>query len=81
MIMACTAPKWSNQYPDCKFTWELLGYDAPATMNVTFQDGRQKHFNIEHHSKYELHNIMDKWQWEHHLRHIKEMNEEKETES
>eukprot|EP00927_Polykrikos_kofoidii_P074916 TRINITY_DN70970_c0_g1_i1.p1 TRINITY_DN70970_c0_g1~~TRINITY_DN70970_c0_g1_i1.p1 ORF type:complete len:184 (-),score=29.92 TRINITY_DN70970_c0_g1_i1:46-546(-) len=77
LIMHMTAAASKKKFPNLEATWELLGYDAPATIDVEFVDGRKKRFLAEHYSRHEMQNIIDVWQFEHHLQHMKEHSLEK----
>ena len=55
-------------------------YDAPATIQVEFVDGREKRFLCEHYSKYEMQNIVDEWQYKCHMEFMQTHNLEKPDE-
>lgn len=51
---------------------ELLGYDAPATIDVEFVTGKKKRFLAEHYTRREMQDIVDQWQFEAHLQFMKD---------
>jgi len=71
LIMSMTSEGTKRKFPKLKATWDLLGYDAPATVSVEFVDGRKKTFMAEHYSKREMQDIVDEWQFKAHLKHMK----------
>merc|ERR1712085_199644 len=71
MIMHMTAESTKKKYPKLEATWELLAYDAPATIQVELADGKEKRFLCEHYSKYEMQQIIDEWQYASHLEFMK----------
>merc|ERR1712187_260803 len=77
LIMHMTSEPTRKKLPQLKATWELLGYDAPATIDVEFADGRRKKFMAEHYSQQEMQDIVDTWQFEAHLQFMKEHSLEK----
>lgn len=77
MIMRMTSESTKKRFPQLEATWELLGYDAPATIQVQLLDGREKRFLAEHYSRYEMQNIVDDWQYEAHMQFMKENSLEK----
>eukprot|EP00440_Ansanella_granifera_P068082 gb/GFBE01073857.1/.p1 GENE.gb/GFBE01073857.1/~~gb/GFBE01073857.1/.p1 ORF type:complete len:117 (+),score=37.14 gb/GFBE01073857.1/:1-351(+) len=77
LIMHMTSEQSQRKFPNLKSSWELLGYDAPATIDVELVDGRKKRFLAEHFSQREMQDIIDTWQFEAHLQHMKEHSLEK----
>ncbi|CAD7946306.1 unnamed protein product [Amoebophrya sp. A25] len=77
LIMRMTSEGTKKKFPQLQATWELLGYDAPSTVQVEFVNGREKRFLIEHYSRYEMQNIVDEWQYGAHMEHMRENNLEK----
>ncbi|CAK9077392.1 unnamed protein product [Durusdinium trenchii] len=80
LIMHMTAEKTKKRFPNLEASFELLGYDAPATIDVEMVDGRKKRLLAEHYSTKEMQDIVDTWQFECHLEHMKENNLEKKDE-
>ena len=80
LIMQVSNPKSKTKYPALKSSWELLGYDAPSTIDVVFQDGKSRRFFADHYSKDEMHAIIDKWQFEAHAEKMKVASLEKPNE-
>ncbi|CAK9077394.1 unnamed protein product [Durusdinium trenchii] len=74
------ARKTKKRFPNLEASFELLGYDAPATIDVEMVDGRKKRLLAEHYSTKEMQDIVDTWQFECHLEHMKENNLEKKDE-
>mmetsp|Transcript_73623 Transcript_73623/g.227357 ORF Transcript_73623/g.227357 Transcript_73623/m.227357 type:complete len:147 (-) Transcript_73623:166-606(-) len=72
LIMHMTSEPSKKKFPQLKATWELLGYDAPATIDVEFATGKKKRFLAEHYSRQEMQDIVDTWQFGAHLQHMKE---------
>jgi len=80
LIMQVSSPLSKRKYPGLQSSWELLGYDAPSTIDVVFQNGNKKRFLADHYSKTEMHAIIDKWQFEAHMEKMKTANLEKPNE-
>uniref|UniRef100_A0A7S1ACB7 Uncharacterized protein n=1 Tax=Noctiluca scintillans TaxID=2966 RepID=A0A7S1ACB7_NOCSC len=80
LIMDMTSEANKKKYPQLQASWELLGYNAPATIDVEFQDGKKKRFLAEHYSRREMQDIVDQWQFDHHLQFMKEHSIEKPEE-
>mmetsp|Transcript_88335 Transcript_88335/g.205519 ORF Transcript_88335/g.205519 Transcript_88335/m.205519 type:complete len:117 (-) Transcript_88335:133-483(-) len=72
LIMQMTSESTKKKFPQLKASWELLGYNAPATIDVEFVHGKKKRFFAEHYSKQEMQDIVDSWQFEAHLQYMKE---------
>mmetsp|Transcript_168 Transcript_168/g.394 ORF Transcript_168/g.394 Transcript_168/m.394 type:complete len:117 (-) Transcript_168:54-404(-) len=77
LVLHMTAEATKKKFPNLQASWELLGYDAPATVDVELVDGRKKRFLAEHYSRQEMQDIIDAWQFEAHLQHMKEHSLEK----
>ncbi|CAE7332472.1 unnamed protein product [Symbiodinium necroappetens] len=77
LILHMTAESTKKKFPNLQASWELLGYDAPAVVDVELVDGRKKRFLAEHYSRQEMQDIIDTWQYEAHLQHMKEHSLEK----
>mmetsp|Transcript_44998 Transcript_44998/g.97744 ORF Transcript_44998/g.97744 Transcript_44998/m.97744 type:complete len:117 (-) Transcript_44998:129-479(-) len=77
LIMHMTSENSKKKFPQLNATWELLAYDAPATIDVEFEDGKKKRFLAEHYSRREMQDIVDHWQFDLHLKHMKEHSMEK----
>jgi len=75
--MRMTSETTKKNHPKLEATWELLGYDAPATVQVEFMNGKEKRFLVEHYSRYEMQNVVDEWQYEAHMENMKVNNLEK----
>ena len=78
--MQVTGQDAKKRYPALKSSWELLGYDSPATIDVVFQSGEKKRFLADHYSKNEMHAIRDKWQFDSHFEKMKNTSLEKPNE-
>ena len=70
--MHSTSERVKKRFPKLEVTWELLAYDAPGVVRLEMVDGRQKEFSTEYHSKYEMQMILDEWQFENHIRFMRE---------
>ena len=53
-LSTAAAPEVQARFPQMKASWELLGYDAPPTIELEFVDGTQKKVLAEHLSKREM---------------------------
>ena len=71
LIMQVSGRECKRKYPAMKSSWELLGYDSPATIDVEYMNGSRKRFLADHYSKNEMHSIIDKWQYTSHLSKMK----------
>mmetsp|Transcript_16944 Transcript_16944/g.36474 ORF Transcript_16944/g.36474 Transcript_16944/m.36474 type:complete len:147 (-) Transcript_16944:11-451(-) len=78
LIMHMTSQRSKKKFPQLQATWELLGYDAPSTVEVEFVNGKQKRFLCEHYSRNEMQDIIDVWQFEAHMEYMKEHSLEKD---
>eukprot|EP00920_Eleutheroschizon_duboscqi_P023748 GHVT01059127.1.p1 GENE.GHVT01059127.1~~GHVT01059127.1.p1 ORF type:complete len:131 (+),score=17.12 GHVT01059127.1:443-835(+) len=61
LILKITSEKVQQKYPQLQVSWELLSYDAPATIDAEFRDGRKYRRTISHFSKREQSRIVDVW--------------------
>ena len=52
----------------------MLAYDAPATIEMEFANGKKKKFLAEHYSQREMQLVVDQWQFTAHLKHMKAHN-------
>mmetsp|Transcript_86000 Transcript_86000/g.191560 ORF Transcript_86000/g.191560 Transcript_86000/m.191560 type:complete len:142 (-) Transcript_86000:59-484(-) len=77
LIMHMTSQSSQKKFPQLQATWELLGYDAPATIDIEYINGNKKRFLAEHYSTREMQDVVDTWQFEAHLQHMKEHSIEK----
>lgn len=77
LIMHMTSEPTKKKFPKLETSWEILGYDAPSTIDITFPDDRKRRFNADHFSRGEMSNIIDEWKFSAHLTHMKEHNLEK----
>lgn len=77
LIMHMTSEPTKKKFPQLNASWELLGYDSPATIDVEFVTGKKKRFLAEHYSQREMQDMVDAWQFEAHLQHMKEHSLEK----
>jgi hypothetical protein len=66
-----------KKFPTLQSSWELLAYDVPSTVDVTFADGAKRRFLADHWSKAEMQAVIDRWQFEAHLEKMKISNIEK----
>lgn len=80
LIMHMTSERTKKRWPKLEASFELLGYDAPATIDVEMLDGRKNRFLAEHYSTREMQDIIDTWQFEAHLEHMKEHSLEQKDE-
>ena len=80
LVLQITSEALKKKFPGLSASYELLGYDAPATVDVEFGDGRKKRFVCDHLSKSEMQSVIDKWQFEAHLEKMKTSNIEKPDE-
>ncbi len=80
LIMQVTQADAKRKYPGLQSSWELLGYDSPATIDVVFVNGKKKRFNADHYSKDEMHSIIDTWQFDAHMEKMKVSSLEKPNE-
>ena len=80
LVLQITSEKVKRKFPTLQTSWELLGYDAPATVDVTFADGQSRRFLADHWSKAEMQAVVDRWQFEAHLEKMKTSNIEKPNE-
>jgi hypothetical protein len=58
-------------------TWELLGYDSPAVVDIELMNGHKRRFFADHYSQREMQAIVDQWQYSAHLEHMKQHSLEK----
>merc|ERR550532_1109032 len=70
LIMHMTSDTTKKKFPQLQATWELLGYDAPATIDIEFVNGKTKRFLAEHYSRREMQDIVDAWQFNAHLEYM-----------
>jgi hypothetical protein len=77
LVLQVTSDKVKRKFPALQASWELLAYDAPATVDVTFSDGHSRRFLADHWSKSEMQAVIDRWQFEAHLEKMKISNIEK----
>ena len=77
LVLQITSEKVKKKFPTLNASWELLGYDAPATVDVTFGDGQRRRFMADHWSKAEMQSVVDRWQYEAHIEKMKMSNIEK----
>jgi hypothetical protein len=59
--MRMTSERIRQKFPLLKTSWELLAYDAPATMDVTMANGKEMRMQLEHTSRYEIQKMVDTW--------------------
>jgi hypothetical protein len=77
LVLQITSQSVKKKFPALQSSWELLAYDAPSTVDVTFADGNKRRFMADHWSKAEMQAVIDKWQFEAHLEKMKTTNIEK----
>ncbi|PHJ20525.1 hypothetical protein CSUI_005637 [Cystoisospora suis] len=63
LIMRVTSESTRKKFPHLRATWEMLAYDAPATIEVEFMDGRRLRRIIDGYTKAERKEIIDKWRF------------------
>ena len=80
LVLQITSQTVKRKFPTLQTSWELLGYDAPATVDVTFPDGTSRRFVADHWSKSEMQAVIDRWQFGAHLEKLKTSNVEKPSE-
>merc|ERR1712216_1006257 len=61
LIMRIMADTTKVKYPQLQASWELLGHDAPTTIDVEFVNGNKKRFLAEHYTQNEMQDIADAW--------------------
>eukprot|EP00920_Eleutheroschizon_duboscqi_P023747 GHVT01059126.1.p1 GENE.GHVT01059126.1~~GHVT01059126.1.p1 ORF type:complete len:110 (+),score=4.96 GHVT01059126.1:443-772(+) len=49
LILKITSEKVQQKYPQLQVSWELLSYDAPATIDAEFRDGRKYRYPCRPH--------------------------------
>jgi hypothetical protein len=71
LVLQVTSENSKKKYPGLNASWELLGYDAPSSVEVEFFDGRKQRFLAEGYTKSEIHALIDKWQYSAHIDKMK----------
>uniref|UniRef100_A0A0G4IEG7 Uncharacterized protein n=1 Tax=Chromera velia CCMP2878 TaxID=1169474 RepID=A0A0G4IEG7_9ALVE len=64
LIMRMTSKSIKEKYPELDASWELLAYDAPASVDVVFKDGSRYRTTCEEYSRRQLEDIVDGWKME-----------------
>lgn len=77
LILHMTSEATKRKHPKLEATWELLGYDSPAIVDIELLNGHKKRFLAEHYSRGEMQAIIDKWQYTAHMEHMKQHSLEK----
>ena len=77
IILHMTSEATKKKHPKLEATWELLGYDAPAVIDLELINGNKKKFLAEHYSRREMQSIIDQWQYTAHMEHMKQHSLEK----
>ncbi|EPR59984.1 hypothetical protein TGPRC2_207020 [Toxoplasma gondii TgCatPRC2] len=63
LIMRVTSESVKKKFPHLQASWEMLAYDAPATVEVELLDGRRVRRIIDGYSKAEKKKIVDDWRF------------------
>ncbi|GFE55473.1 hypothetical protein BaOVIS_028770 [Babesia ovis] len=63
LVIYTTGDKLKLKFPQLYVTWEILDYDAPASMRVEFLNGKTRRFLIEGYSKPEKERLVTEWQF------------------
>nr|CEL69592.1 TPA: hypothetical protein BN1204_052955 [Neospora caninum Liverpool] len=63
LIMRVTSESVKKKFPHLQASWEMLAYDAPATVEVELLDGRRVRRIIDGYSKAEKKKIIDDWRF------------------
>ena len=77
IILQVTSDSVKRKHPKLEATWELLGYDAPAVVDVELTNGHRKKFLADHYTRKEMQSIIDQWQYVAHMEHMKQHSLEK----
>mmetsp|Transcript_102707 Transcript_102707/g.203925 ORF Transcript_102707/g.203925 Transcript_102707/m.203925 type:complete len:117 (+) Transcript_102707:67-417(+) len=77
LIMHMTSESVQKRYPHLRSSWELLAYDAPATIRVELVDGTKKQFIAEHYSRKEMEEMIDSWKFDRNLEWMPELSLQK----
>lgn len=77
LILHMTSDATKRKHPKLEATWELLGYDSPALIDIELVNGHKKRFSAEHYSRSEMQSIVDQWQYTAHMEHMKQHSLEK----
>ncbi|EDO05795.1 uncharacterized protein BBOV_IV001980 [Babesia bovis T2Bo] len=63
LVVYTTGERLKLKFPQLYVTWEILDYDAPASMRVEFLNGKTGSYLIEGYSKREKERIVADWQF------------------
>lgn len=77
LILQMTSETTKRKHPKLEATWELLGYDSAAIVDVELINGHKKRFIADHYSRKEMQSIIDQWQYVAHMEHMKQHSLEK----
>jgi hypothetical protein len=77
LILQITSDSTKRKFPKLEASWELLGYDAPAVVDIELVNGATKRFLADHYSRCEMQAIIDQWQYTAHMEHMKQHSLEK----
>ncbi|KAF4665265.1 hypothetical protein FOL47_004689, partial [Perkinsus chesapeaki] len=80
LVMHMQSNRIRRKFPQLKTSYELFGYDAPATARFKMQDGRDYEFSIEQFTLEEIQAEIHKSQFSSMLAHMKTRSLEKLTE-
>jgi hypothetical protein len=80
LILHMTSDSTKRKHPKLEATWELLGYDSPALIELELVNGRKQKFIADHYSRREMQSIIDQWQYTSHMEHMKHHSLEKVAE-
>jgi hypothetical protein len=80
LILKMTSDSIRRKHPKLEATWELLGYDSPAIIDIELVNGHKKRFTADHYSRNEMQSIIDQWQYTAHMEHMKQHSLEKSVE-
>ncbi|KAF4671479.1 hypothetical protein FOL47_001531 [Perkinsus chesapeaki] len=64
LVMSVTSEPVKQKFPEFTATWELLGYDGPATVDVEFLNGDKKRYLADHFSDGEMNGIVENWKFQ-----------------
>ncbi|CDJ38955.1 hypothetical protein, conserved [Eimeria tenella] len=63
LILRLCSTKVQQKYPQLKVSWELLDYDAAASVEVTLVNGQTHKQLLEGYSSAQRREIIDKWRF------------------
>ena len=77
LILQITSDTTKRKHPKLEASWELLGYDSPAVVDIELMNGHKQRFIADHYSRREMQSIIDQWQYMSHMEHMKQHSLEK----